>query len=203
MRRYLASIIMVLIFPTLVAAQQPAPFSDLPVTDNFSSAEIAARGKPQERQLTYAPWRKLCFKSATQESGAKMVCRTTINGKLETGQVLVRLDLVEREGDPVKRMQIFVAAGSFLQPGIKLTVDQGTTVQIPYVICLTNACIAGSVATDGLIEDMKKGQTLALETVNFNLVGVITPLPLKEFAEVQAGPPSQIFEQRLEGDSKQ
>jgi invasion protein IalB len=116
-----------------------------------------------------------------------MVCRTTINGRWDTGQIALRVDLIEREGDPVARLQIFGPPGSFLQPGIKLTVDQGSPIQIPYVICLTNGCVAGSVATASLIHDLEAGQMLALETVNSNVVGVTTSVPLKEFAEFTRG----------------
>jgi invasion protein IalB len=49
-------------------------------------------------------------------------------------QVAIRFDLIEREGDAAARMQIFVPTGLYLQPGIKLTVDRGTPVQVPYVI---------------------------------------------------------------------
>lgn len=182
-----------------VEAQQLVPFGDVPATENFSEAEIATRGRQPDRPLTYTPWRKVCFK-ATQEAGSKMVCRTTINGRWDTGQIALRVDLIEREGDPVARLQIFVPPGSFLQPGIKLTVDQGSPMQIPYVICLTNGCVAGSVANDRLIRDLESGQMLALETVNSNVVGVTNSLPLNEFAKVHQGAPEQIFEQKLEGD---
>jgi invasion protein IalB len=184
---------------TRVDAQQLVPFGDVPATENFSEAEIATRGQQQGRPLTYAPWRKVCFK-ATQEAGSKMVCRTTINGKWDTGQIAIRVDLIEREGDPVARLQMFVPPGSFLQPGIKLTVDKGAPMQIPYVICLTNGCVAGSVANAALIHDLESGQMLALETVNSNVVGVTNSIPLNEFAKVHQGPAAQIFEQKLEGD---
>jgi len=182
-----------------VDAQQLVPFGDVPATENFSEAEIATRGQQQGRPLTYAPWRKVCFK-ATQEAGSKMVCRTTINGKWDTGQIAIRVDLIEREGDPVARLQIFMPPGSFLQPGIKLTVDKGAPMQIPYVICLTNGCVAGSVANAALIHDLESGQMLALETVNSNVVGVTNSIPLNEFAKVRQEAPAQIFEQKLEGD---
>ena len=183
-------------------AQQLVPFGDVPATENFSEAEIATRGAQPARALTYAPWRKVCFK-ATQEAGSKMVCRTTINGKWDTGQIALRVDLIKRDGDPAVRLQIFGPAGSFLQPGIKLTVDQGAPVQIPYVICLANGCVAGSVATASLIKDLEAGEMLTLETVNSNVVGVATSVPLKEFAEVYRGTPTQVFEQRLEGEWEQ
>ena len=79
-----------------VEAQQLVPFGDVPATENFSEAEIATRGRQPDRPLTYAPWRKVCFK-ATQETGSKMVCRTTINGRWGTGQIALRADLIERE----------------------------------------------------------------------------------------------------------
>jgi hypothetical protein len=44
------------------------------------------------------------------------------------------------------------------------------------------------------------GQMLTLEIVNSNVVGVTDSLPLKEFAEVHKEAPTQIFEQKLEGD---
>jgi len=118
-------------------------------------------------------------------------------------EIALRVDLIERKGDPVGRLQIFVTPGSFLQPGVKLTVDQGSPMQIPYVICLTNGCVAGSVANASFIHDLETGQTLALETVNSNVLGVTNSLPLKDFAEVRQGAPAQIFEQRLEGDWEQ
>jgi invasion protein IalB len=182
-----------------VHAQQLVPFGDVPATEKFSEAEIAARGRKPDHPLTYAPWRKVCFR-ASQEAGSKMVCRTTINGRWDTGQIALRMDLIEREGDPVARLQIFFPPGSFLQPGIKLTVDQGPPMQIPYVICLANGCVAGSVATANLIHDLEIGQMLVLETVNSNVVGVTNSLPLKDFGEAHRGAPAQIFEQRLEGD---
>ena len=122
--RFLATGLLVVFMATLVMrvdAQQLVPFGDVPVTETFSEAEIATRGQQQGLPLTYTPWRKVCFK-AIQEAGSKMVCRTTINGKWDTGQIAIRVDLIEREGDPVARLQIFVPPGSFLQPGIKKSI---------------------------------------------------------------------------------
>src|SRR5260370_9361680 len=78
-----------------VDAQQLVPFGDVPATDNFSEAEIATRGQQQGHPLTYTPWRKICFRAA-QDAGSRMVCRTTINGRWETGQIAIRVVLIER-----------------------------------------------------------------------------------------------------------
>ena len=187
---------------TRVDAQQLVPFGDVPATENFSEAEIATRGRQPDRPLNVRAVAQGVFQGhpgGRVDNGR----RTTINGRWDTGQIAIRVDLIEREGDPVARLQIFVPPGSFLQPGIKLTVDQGSPMQIPYVICLTNGCVAGSVANAGFIHGLETGQMLALETVNSNVLGVTNSLPLKEFAEVHQGAPAQVFQQRLEGDWEQ
>jgi invasion protein IalB len=69
-----------------------------------------------------------------------MICRTTISGTWDTGQIAVRVDLIEREGDGTARLQIFLPVGLQLQAGVKLPVDKGKPHLVPYVWCLTNTC---------------------------------------------------------------
>jgi invasion protein IalB len=133
------------IVATVASGQQLIPFGDVPATTDFSEQEIAARGQQHARDLTYSDWKKVCFKGV-QGSDAKMLCRTTISGKWDTGQITLRVDLIEREEAPASRLQIFVLPGFFLQPGIKLTVDKGSSMNVPYAICLANGCVAATVA---------------------------------------------------------
>jgi len=171
--------------------------NDVPISENVPAVEVAPRGQHQIRKLTYSPWRKLCFKVA-RNPDTKIVCRTTITGTWDTGQVAIRFDLIEREGDASARLQIFVPTGLYLQPGIKRTVDGGSPVQVPYVICLSNACVAGNVADPSFVHDLESGQTLVLEAVNPNILTVTASLPLGEFAKVHQSPPAQVFEQNLD-----
>src|SRR5215471_2198381 len=116
---------------TVGSSQQVIPFGDVPATADFSEAEIAARGQQKLPSLTYSTWKKLCFRGA-QGADTKMVCRTSIEGKSDLGQMILKVDLIEREDAPVGRLQIFVPIGNFLQPGINLTVDNGTSLAVPY-----------------------------------------------------------------------
>ena len=75
---------------TSAKAQQVTPFGDVPSSTDFSEAEIAARGRQPARDLTYSEWTKLCFKGV-QGAETKMVCRTTIDGKWDTGQIASRI----------------------------------------------------------------------------------------------------------------
>jgi len=171
-------------------AQQPAQTADKP----SAAAEVEQRGQRKTREIKYGDWRKFCFKPA----GIKMVCRTTISGTWETGQTAVRVDLIEREGDGTARLQIFLPVGLYLQPGVKLTVDQGGPYRIPYVWCLTNACIAADLADPKAIREMESGQTLLLEVVDSNVLAITTSLPLNQFAAIHQGAPTQIFDQAID-----
>jgi invasion protein IalB len=198
----IAIILCTLIAATSARGQQVVPFGDVPATRDFSEAEIAARGRQLAREITYSDWSKMCFKGV-QGADTKMVCRTTITGKWDTGQVVVRVDLIEREDAPAKRLQIFIPAAFFLQPGLKLTVDKGNSKDVPYTLCLANACVAATVADPNFVSALESGRTLSLEGVSANIVTVTSSVPLDTFAKAYQGPPAQIFEQKLEGKWEQ
>jgi invasion protein IalB len=162
-------------------------------TTQSGGAEVSQRGQRAAREIEYGDWRKFCFKPA----GTRMVCRTTISGTWETGQIAVRIDLIERE-DGASRLQLFLPVGLYLQAGVKLTVDQGTPHRIPYVWCLTNACIAGDAADPKTIREMELGQQLLLEVVDSNILAVTTSLPLKQFESARQGAPAQTFDQAID-----
>jgi len=158
------------------------------------AAEVEPRGQRAANDITYGGWRKLCFKPG----GAKTVCRTSITGTYPTGQTAVRMDLIEREGDPAKRLQLFVPVGMYLQVPVKLTIDQGKPHRLPYTWCLTNACIAADVADSELIKEMESGKALLLEVVDSNLLSLTTSLPLAQFATAHKGGPAQTLEQDID-----
>jgi invasion protein IalB len=201
-RRSVAAGFIALIFSmtaTVAWSQQIIPFGDVPGTTDFSEAEIAARGQQKLPNLTYSTWKKLCFRGA-QGADTKTVCRTSIEGKSDLGQTIIRVDLVEREDAPARRLQIFVPAGNFLQPGIRLTVDKGASMLVPYTICLANGCVAATVPEPTFLNELDTGKTLSLEVVNSNVVTVIASLSLDNFASARQGTAAQVFEQKLEGN---
>src|SRR5262245_10116804 len=184
---------------TIARSQQVIPFGDVPATTDFSEAEIAARAQQKLPHLTYSTWKKLCFRGA-QGADTKMICRTSIEGKSDLGQIILKVDLIEREDAPATRLQIFVPVGNFLQPGVRLTVDKDISMLVPYTICLANGCVAATVAEPKLLRDLEAGRTLSLEVVNSNVVTVIASLPLDNFAKARQGVATQVFEQKLEGN---
>ena len=200
-RRPVAAIFIVLgisLAATVASSQQVIPFGDVPAMTDFSEAAIDARGQQKLPNLTYSTWKKLCFRGV-QGADTKMVCRTTIEGKSDVGQVTLRVDLIEREDAPATRFQIFVPVGLFLQPGIKLSIDNGATQSVPFTICLANGCVAATVAEPSFLRELESGRTLSLQALNANIVTVIASLPLDNFAQARQRVAAQIFEQKLEG----
>lgn len=160
-----------------------------PATDEF-----AARGQRDARAIKYGDWEKVCFKPG----GAKTICRTTIAGRFETGQIALRLYVVEREGENTARLQLFLPVGLYVPAGAKLSVDNGVANKVPFTWCLTNTCIAGAPAEPGLLRDMESGRNLTIEAVDTNMLAVTTSLPLDQFAAVRNGAPARLIEQSIE-----
>lgn len=171
-------------------SQQPPA----PETNALRSAEFAPRGQRIARDIKYGDWQKFCFKPASTST----VCRTTMSGTFETGQTAVRIDLVEREGENAARLQLFLPVGVYLQSGVTLTVDQGRAYQLPYVWCLTNACIAADLADASLLKEMEKGQALLLRIVDTSIISVTTEIPLTDFASTRHNTPTKTFEQAID-----
>jgi invasion protein IalB len=86
----------------------------------------------------------------------------------------------------------------YQQAAAKLTVDQGKPHQIPYVSCMTNACIAGNIADPELIREMEAGEKLVLEVVDSSVQSVSATLPLSQFASVRKDPPVQTYQQDID-----
>jgi invasion protein IalB len=184
-----AAVILGLIFPEVPAAKAASS-----PEAKIASDKIAPRGKREVKDLTFGDWQKLCFKPG----GEKMLCRTSISGKFETGQLAVRLDVIRREGNDAARLQIFVPVGMYLPPGVELSVDGGRTHRIAYIWCLTNGCVAADVLNARLAKDMESGRALQVTFVDTNLLSLVMSLPLERFGAVHKNAPAKIYEQNIE-----
>ena len=166
------------------------------VSSSSPRQELQEAGPPRVRlpeNIQYSTWQKLCFDS----SDGTTLCRTTSSGTDELDQVLVRVDLIERADGPA-RLQLFVPQGANLQHGVKVTVDQGSTTEVPFTWCLTNICIAARAIDPTVAAQMEAGQQLKLELTDLNFSSVAINLPLKQFATVHKGPPAQTFDFKLD-----
>ncbi len=172
--------------PAPAAQQAPPPAAGQP-----PAAAGAPAGQPPEQQvqLIYAPWTKFCLKG--QEAGAKQVCFTGKDGRIESGQPVIAAVIIEPEGEPKKILRVTLPLGMQLQHGTRIIVDSNQPQQAPYVICFQNGCMSDYEATPEMIASMKKGQNLVVQAINSNGAALTLPLPLvNEFAKAYDGPPT-------------
>ena len=149
----------------------------------------AAQPPEQQVQLIYAPWTKFCLKG--QEAGAKQVCFTGKDGRIESGQPVIAAVIIEPEGEPKKILRVTLPLGMQLVHGTRVIVDSNAPQQGPYVICFQNGCMSDYEATPELIASLKKGQNLVVQAINSNGAPLTLPLPLAgEFAKAYDGPPT-------------
>ena len=159
----------------------------------------AAAAQPPDQQmpqLIYAPWTKFCLKG--QDAGAKQVCFTGKDGRIESGQPVIAAVIIEPEGEPKKILRVTLPLGMQLVHGTRIIVDTNAPQQSAYVICFQNGCMSDYEATAELIASLKKGQNLVVQAINSNGAPLTLPLPLAgEFAKAYDGPPTdpKVFEE--------
>jgi invasion protein IalB len=163
------------------AQQAPPPAAGAP-------AAAAAPPAQDQVQLIYAPWTKFCLKG--QDAGAKQVCFTGKDGRIESGQPVIAAVIIEPEGEPKKILRVTLPLGMQLVHGTRIIVDGNQPAQSPYVICFANGCMSDYDVTPELLANMKKGQTLVVQAINSNGAPLTLPLPLAEFAKAYDGPPT-------------
>jgi invasion protein IalB len=188
--------------PKAKAAPKAAP-KTAPAPAPSAQAPPAAAGAPaagaqpadQQVQLIYAPWTKFCLKG--QDAGAKQVCFTGKDGRIESGQPVIAAVIIEPEGEPKKILRVTLPLGMQLVHGTRVIIDANAPQQSPYVICFANGCMSDYDVTPELLANMKKGQNLVVQAINSNGAPLTLPLPLAEFAKAYDGPPTdpKVFEE--------
>jgi len=185
-----ALLVLLLCSPLRAAAAPKAPLTPPHEEAPLSEPEVAPRGRHAPRDITYSQWQKLCFKVP----GKDLLCRTSTTGTWDTGQMAIRIDVIERQGNA--RLQILLPVGLYLQTGVKLKVDTSAReVVIPFNWCFSNLCVAAAPASREMVQALSKSKTLSLEVEDTNLVTLTAAIPVGEFATAYKGAPTRTIEQ--------
>jgi invasion protein IalB len=188
-----ALLVLLLCSPLHAAGKSKTPLTPPKEEAPLSEPEVAPRGRHAPRDITYSQWQKLCFKAPGKEA----LCRTTITGTWDTGQMAIRIDVIERQG--VARLQILLPVGLYLQSGVKLKVDSSAReVVVPYTWCFSNVCVAAAPASGEMIRALEKSRTLSVEVTDTNLVILTATVPVGQFAAAYRGAPAQTIEQVID-----
>jgi invasion protein IalB len=186
------------------AAQQPPAQKGAPKGQQKAPAPAPAApaaGAKQEQAvppLIYSNWTKICGKGP--EQGAKQVCQTGKDGRLESGMPVVAAILMEMEGEGKKVLQIMLPPGVYLPKGTRVVIDRDEPSAIigTFLTCANGGCIAHLEATAEIVQKLKKGQNLYVQAYNMAQSVMTLALPLADFAKAYDGPatdPKDIEEQ--------
>ena len=189
--------------PRAAPAKPPAapakPAQAAPPAQQQQAPQQAQAGEAM--QLIQSPWVKLCNKDADPK--AKRVCATIKDGRVETGQLVTTVTIIEQDGEPRKILRLSMPYGVLLVQGTRLIVDQGTPATSPFVVCVPpmmppGGCFADYDATPELINAMKKGQLLTVQAIHMSGQAMSPQLDLKDFAKAYDGPPTdpKVFEEQ-------
>jgi invasion protein IalB len=190
----LAALFMLLLCSPLPAAEKSKapltpPLEDAPM----SEPEVAPRGRHAPRDISYSQWQKLCFKVP----GKDLLCRTSTTGTWDTGQMAIRIDVIERQSSA--RLQILLPVGLYLRSGVKLKVDTSAReVEIPFNWCFSNLCVAAAPVSRDMIKAIERSQDLSVDVVDTNLVTLTATIPISKFAAAYEGAPAKTIEQVID-----
>jgi invasion protein IalB len=143
---------------------------------------------PAEAAYNYSPWTKLCGKE--NQPGAKEVCLTVKEARLDSGEFIASVALIEPAGETKKILRITVPLGMQLAVGTRMLIDRGQASVGQYIACFPNGCMADFEVNAAFVAQLKSGSTLWLQTINLGGQPASYPLPLAEFAKANEGPAS-------------
>lgn len=154
----------------------------------------AAQAPAQQDQsippLIYSNWTKICGKGP--EQGAKQICQTGKDGRLESGMPVVAAILMEMEGEGKKVLVVTLPPGVFLPKGTRVVIDRDEPSAIlgNFLTCANGGCIAHLETGADIIQKLKKGQNLYVQAYNMAQSVMTLSLPLGDFAKAYDGPPT-------------
>jgi invasion protein IalB len=184
----LAAIAAVIVGTSHSVAQQGAPKAQPKAKPKAAPAPTPQAQQGGQPDLTYSFWTKVCQKGP--EANAMQVCFLARDAHLESGMPVAVVVLVEPEGEAKKLLRVTLPLGVSLQAGTRVIIDNGQPLTGPYVICLSNGCMAEYEASNELITKMKSSQTLHVHGIYGSGQPINIPMPLADFAKAYDGPPT-------------
>ncbi len=152
-----------------------------------ASAEASAQGAVRN---TYGDWQLRCDKppGATNEQ-----CVIMQNVADETRPNISLVMIVLKTADGKSRlMRVIAPLGVLLPNGLGLKVDQTDIGRVGFVRCLGSGCVAEVMLEDGLLEQMKKGQSATFIVFSTPEEGVGIPVSLNGFEAAYDNLPSVL-----------
>ena len=164
---------------------QPAPKPAAPAPQ--AAPAQAPQGPTRvELQPAQGDWTKVCGKD---QSVDKEMCFTTrYFGTAADQPPVLALAIYDVKGDDTKIVRLLLPIGLQLRPGFRFAVDKNAALEGGYEICFPNGCFGESKVKQPVVDQFKKGTTMAVSVKNQVAAEVIFSLPLAGFGKAFDGP---------------
>ena len=190
--------------PAPAQPAKPAAPAAKPATPAAGSAKPAApaaaapAGAPQQGQagapgegdvkFSASPWQKICQEVPEKK---KQLCVLTQVLGVEN-QAIAKVDIIELQDEPKKRINVSVPLGMRLQPGLRITLDKDP-VNIPFVLCQPiqggGATCIGDLEVDGsFTAKFRKANAVYLQMVNGTGRTLSLPISNADFGKAYDNP---------------
>lgn len=163
------------------AGDTAAPPADTPTTENGPAPDAAAdaNGQPE------LPWLKFCG-TLPDESGRKLcLVRQLVYAQ---NQLIARFIL---RNNPAEETPLLVLAampnGVTLPFGLRLQIDNGRELILPYIQCDAAMCNVRTVVDEAFVNSLKRGAVLKLTAKNARGKNFTVEIDLKGFTAVYDG----------------
>jgi invasion protein IalB len=183
--------------PPKAPVQKAAPKQPVPAAPAPAPTLEAATPPADQPPVIYSPWTKFCGKDQNN-AGAKEVCLTVKEARLETGQFLAGAALIEQAGEEKKLFRVTLPLGMQLPQGTRMILDKEQPLMGRYIVCLPNGCMADFDVNAEFVGKLKKGQQLVLQGINLPGQAASYVLPLADFVKANEGPATdpKVFEEQ-------
>jgi len=116
---------------------------------------------------------------------------------MSTGQQVIRADLIVSGDKGAARLQLILPPVFFVPAGVKVRFGDDST-DIPYLWCVSNACVAAGRIEARLVEQMTALEQFIIECIDTSLLGISATIPLASFQEAHQGAPARSYNEALE-----
>lgn len=162
-----------------------------------ASPRTSQRQDQSKITVTYSPWIKAC--GASQQQPDAIECLTMTEARLGGGQIYASAAVIDSGANGKKTLRVTLPLGVLLQPGTRVTIDQGTLMMKPFVICFPSGCMSDYDLNSDAITKLKDGQRLLVQARDASGQNIDLVMPLGDFAKVYDGPsitPSELEERQ-------
>jgi invasion protein IalB len=136
---------------------------------------------------TFSPWTKFCGKDNNPQ--AKEVCLTVKEARLESGQFLAGVALIEGADKTLFHLRLL--PGVKREAGARIAIDSEKPRSGPFATCDSRGCLADFEVTADFVTKLKEGYALELGGTSATGAPLSFRLPLEGFAKAHEGPPTE------------